>query len=204
MRSRPSRRSPRGRRSSGCRPTAACRTIFRTRPRRRGSTSSAFQPRFSYLPFEPFGSRWYAAAIEPGVEGWVQYYMHPETAVARRPQGVAPAARDRARTGDPVSRRDGGRGRDQSGCHGESLEVHLHLRGRGRRLGLRGARGGPQRGLSPPALLERQYVASQPRATTPIRASSACPSSSTERRLRAASRARVTLRGFRVPAILGA
>jgi hypothetical protein len=33
-----------------------------------------FQPRFSYLPFEPFGSRWYAAAIEPGVEGWVQYY----------------------------------------------------------------------------------------------------------------------------------
>jgi hypothetical protein len=39
------------------------------------------QPRFSYLPFEPFGSRWYAAAIEPGVEGWVQYYMHPETAV---------------------------------------------------------------------------------------------------------------------------
>ena len=41
-----------------------------------------FQPRFSYLPFEPFGSRWYAAAIEPGVEGWVQYYMHPETAFA--------------------------------------------------------------------------------------------------------------------------
>src|SRR4030095_15798348 len=34
-----------------------------------------FQPGFSYLPFEPFGSRWYAAAIEPGVEGWVQYYM---------------------------------------------------------------------------------------------------------------------------------
>ena len=41
-----------------------------------------FQPRFSYLPFEPFGSRWYAAALEPGVEGWVQYYMHPDTAVA--------------------------------------------------------------------------------------------------------------------------
>ena len=40
------------------------------------------QPRFSYLPFEPFGASWYAAAIEPGVEGWVQYYMHPDTAVA--------------------------------------------------------------------------------------------------------------------------
>ena len=41
-----------------------------------------FQPRFSYLPFEPFGSSWYATAVEPGVEGWVQYYMHPDTAVA--------------------------------------------------------------------------------------------------------------------------
>jgi len=40
------------------------------------------QPRFSYLPFEPFGSSWYAAVMEPGVEGWVQYYMHPQTAVA--------------------------------------------------------------------------------------------------------------------------
>jgi len=40
------------------------------------------QPRLSYLPFQPFGSRWYAAALEPGVEGWVQYYMHPDTAVA--------------------------------------------------------------------------------------------------------------------------
>src|SRR5258705_150749 len=28
-----------------------------------------FQPRFSYLPLQPFGSRWYRAAIEPGVEG---------------------------------------------------------------------------------------------------------------------------------------
>ena len=26
-----------------------------------------FQPRFSYLPFEPFGSSWYAAALEPDV-----------------------------------------------------------------------------------------------------------------------------------------
>ena len=41
-----------------------------------------FQPRFSYLPFEPFGSRWYKAAVEPGVEGWVQHYMHPDAAVA--------------------------------------------------------------------------------------------------------------------------
>ena len=51
-------------------------------PQTSGINFIGVQPRFSYLPFEPFGSSWYAAAVEPGVEGWVQYYMHPQTAVA--------------------------------------------------------------------------------------------------------------------------
>src|ERR1700675_5039808 len=51
-------------------------------PQTSGIDFIGVQPRFSYLPCQPFGSGWYAAAIEPGVEGWVQYYMHPQTAVA--------------------------------------------------------------------------------------------------------------------------
>ena len=51
-------------------------------PQTSGIDFIGVQPRFSYLPFQPFGSGWYAAAIEPGLEGWVQYYMHPQTAVA--------------------------------------------------------------------------------------------------------------------------
>ena len=120
------------------------------------------QPRFSYLPFQPFGSSWYAAAIEPGVEGWVQYYMHPQTAVAG---GLKASLRLHAIGLGPVIPYLEG----TAGVGGTSLDVR-ESRSRftfifegGRRLGLRGARGGPQRGLSPPARLERQYVASQPR-----------------------------------------
>src|SRR5215831_17358605 len=40
------------------------------------------QPRLSYLFFEPLGSSWYKTAIEPGLEGWFQYYLHPERAAA--------------------------------------------------------------------------------------------------------------------------
>ena len=47
-----------------------------------GITFVGVQPRLSYLPFEPFGSGWYAAALEPGVEGWAQYYLGPQKAVA--------------------------------------------------------------------------------------------------------------------------
>jgi Lipid A 3-O-deacylase (PagL) len=51
-------------------------------PQTSGIDFIGVQPRFSYLPLEPFGSSWYRAAVEPGIEGWVQYYMHPQTAVA--------------------------------------------------------------------------------------------------------------------------
>jgi len=41
-----------------------------------------FTPRLSYLPFEPFGSGWLKGAIEPGVEGWFQYYLEPRVFTA--------------------------------------------------------------------------------------------------------------------------
>jgi opacity protein-like surface antigen len=41
-----------------------------------------FTPRFSYLPFEPFGSGLVRSAVEPGLEGWFQYYLSPEQATA--------------------------------------------------------------------------------------------------------------------------
>jgi hypothetical protein len=41
-----------------------------------------FAPRLSYLPFDPFGSSWYQATLEPGVEGWFQNYLHPQHALA--------------------------------------------------------------------------------------------------------------------------
>ena len=34
-------------------------------------------PRLSYLPFAPFGSSLLKSAIEPGLEGWFQYYLQP-------------------------------------------------------------------------------------------------------------------------------
>jgi opacity protein-like surface antigen len=47
-------------------------------------------PRLSYLPFAPFGSGWYKGALEPGLEGWFQYYLSPEQATA---EGLKLAAR---------------------------------------------------------------------------------------------------------------
>jgi len=41
-----------------------------------------FTPRLSYLPFQPFGSGWLRSAVEPGLEGWFQYYLEPDTATA--------------------------------------------------------------------------------------------------------------------------
>ncbi len=162
-RSRPSRRSPRGRRSSDCRPTAACRTISRTSPRRRGSTSSA-----SSLGFRICRSSRSARAGTRRRSSRVSRDGCSTTCTRTRrwPAASRPSLRLHAIGLGPVIpylEADGGRGRDQSRYQGESLDVHVHRRGRGRRLGLRGARGGPQRGLSPPARLERQYVASQPR-----------------------------------------
>src|SRR5262245_15453390 len=40
------------------------------------------QPRLSHLFFEPFGASWYKTALEPGLEGWFQYYIHPQHAGA--------------------------------------------------------------------------------------------------------------------------
>jgi lipid A 3-O-deacylase PagL len=42
-----------------------------------GISFLTFSPRLSYLPFEPFGSGWLRSAIEPGLEGWFQYYLEP-------------------------------------------------------------------------------------------------------------------------------
>jgi opacity protein-like surface antigen len=39
-------------------------------------------PRVSYLPFSPFGSGLLRSALEPGVEGWFQYYLSPNEATA--------------------------------------------------------------------------------------------------------------------------
>ena len=39
-------------------------------------------PRVSYLLFPPFGSGWLRGALEPGLEGWFQHYLSPESASA--------------------------------------------------------------------------------------------------------------------------
>src|SRR5215831_7790712 len=41
-----------------------------------------FMPRVSYLPFAPFGSGWYRAALEPGLEAWLEHYLAPQQANA--------------------------------------------------------------------------------------------------------------------------
>lgn len=40
-------------------------------------------PRVSHLFFSPFGAGWLRSAIEPGLEGWFQYYLSPESATAQ-------------------------------------------------------------------------------------------------------------------------
>lgn len=47
-----------------------------------GITFLNFGPRLSYLPFGPFGSGLLRSAIEPGLEGWFQYYLEPRAATA--------------------------------------------------------------------------------------------------------------------------
>lgn len=42
----------------------------------------SFEPRFSYLPFELFGSGWLRSALELGLEGWYQQFLHPDSAYA--------------------------------------------------------------------------------------------------------------------------
>ena len=47
-----------------------------------------FAPRLSYVPLEPFGSDWFKATLEPGLEGWFQEYLHPQHASAGGLKGV--------------------------------------------------------------------------------------------------------------------
>ena len=47
-----------------------------------GITYLDFMPRISYLPFAPFGSGWYRAALEPGLEAWLEHYLAPQQANA--------------------------------------------------------------------------------------------------------------------------
>ena len=39
-------------------------------------------PRVSYLFFSPFGAGWLRSAVEPGIEGWFQYYRAPHSSTA--------------------------------------------------------------------------------------------------------------------------
>jgi len=39
-------------------------------------------PRAAYLLFSPFGSGLLRSAVEPGIEGWFQYYLSPKEATA--------------------------------------------------------------------------------------------------------------------------
>src|SRR6185295_6844652 len=39
-------------------------------------------PRVSHLFFSPFGSGLLRSAVEPGIEGWFQYYLTPKEATA--------------------------------------------------------------------------------------------------------------------------
>jgi lipid A 3-O-deacylase len=39
-------------------------------------------PRVSHLFFSPFGAGWLRSAVEPGIEGWFQYYLSPDSATA--------------------------------------------------------------------------------------------------------------------------
>ena len=47
-----------------------------------GITYLDFMPRVSYLPFTPFGQGWYRAALEPGLEAWLEHYLAPQQANA--------------------------------------------------------------------------------------------------------------------------
>jgi lipid A 3-O-deacylase len=47
-------------------------------------------PRVSHLFFSPFGSGLLRSAVEPGIEGWFQYYLSPHEATA---QGIKVATR---------------------------------------------------------------------------------------------------------------
>ena len=47
-------------------------------------------PRVSHLFFSPFGSGLLRSAVEPGIEGWFQYYLSPHEATA---QGIKVAMR---------------------------------------------------------------------------------------------------------------
>jgi hypothetical protein len=42
-------------------------------------------PRVSHLFFAPFGSGLLRSAVEPGIEGWFQYYLSPHEATAQAP-----------------------------------------------------------------------------------------------------------------------
>ena len=46
--------------------------------------------RLSYLPIAPFGAGWLRSALEPGLEGWLQYYRKPGAPSA---QGLKAALR---------------------------------------------------------------------------------------------------------------
>ena len=204
MRSRPRRRSPRERRSSDCRPTAACRTD----PGRDRDVGD----RLHRLPASVFVSAVRAvrlelvrAGAEPGVEGWVQYYMHPDTAVGG---GLKASLRLHAIGLGPVIPYLEG----TAGAGGTNLDL---TESRSRFTFIFEAGAGASVFVAPGWPSTRAIASSTNRtairrvptvASTPIRASSACPSSSTDRRKGRRARRPGTnaLRGSRVPAILGA
>ena len=120
-----------------------------------GITFVGFEPRVSYLPFEPFGSSWYMAAIEPGLEAWFQQYLEPKKAVAG---GLKLALRLHAIGLGPIVPYLEG----TAGGGGTSLNIResrstftFILEGRGRGVGVRDAQRGAECGVSAPAHVER-------------------------------------------------
>jgi len=114
-------------------------------------------PRVSYLFFSPFGSGLLRSAVEPGVEGWFQYYLSPKEATA---EGLKLAMRYHLIGFGrlvPYLEVNGGAGHEPPG-EGDRLDVHLRGRGRGGGVVLHHGYGRAECGLSLPAHLERTHL----------------------------------------------
>ena len=119
-------------------------------------------PRVSYLLLSPFGSGLLRSAVEPGVEGWFQYYLSPKEATA---EGLKLAMRYHligfGRLVPYLEVNGGGRGHEPPG-EGDRLDVHLRARSRGGGVVLHHGYGGAECGLSLPAHLERTHLQPEP------------------------------------------
>lgn len=118
--------------------------------------------RVSCLFFPPFGSGLLRSAVEPGIEGWFRYYLSPHEATA---QGLKLAMRYHligfGRLVPYLAGTAGAGGHEPPG-EGDRLHVHVRARGRSGAIVLRHGHGRVERGLSPPAHLERAHLEPEP------------------------------------------